>query len=194
MLDLGVYRNADQVVRARRDEAMTWWREAVRELDRAPSIVYARRVARTTAGRVAPFGFTAMALAAIQGPEGVQTHILVASWGLIAFVYVVAYVAAGDRLQRALRGVARVTADPWADLERLERETPADFVRRWAVPLERASVRWPLLALSLLLPLALHLLVYGAFATPWRAMEFNVWISISVVAVGHCHLILARRA
>jgi len=73
-------------------------------------------------------------------------------------------------------------------------EPVARFVAAAARPLERAATAVPMMALALLLPLTIHFIVYAGIAGASGRVDtyaFDKWIAISLVIVGHCHLILA---
>jgi len=71
--------------------------------------------------------------------------------------------------------------------------------RHWTFPyalaIEWRSVWVPMAALALLVPLSLHyLVVAGLRAGVPDAHEFDGWISLSLLCVGHCHLVLCWQA
>src|SRR5687767_10048033 len=94
----GIYRNADDVVRARRDEAAMRWRDQVEALERDLFDLYGRRLGRTAFGMVGMVGFAVMALSAFRGP-GVQTAILGLSWAAMLVAWLACRVAAPNQLR-----------------------------------------------------------------------------------------------
>jgi hypothetical protein len=121
------------------------------------------------------------------------TFLLWGGWALAAVTYGVARLAAHARLRGMLAPVLR-SGDAAADLARLAGAAPRVVLARISWALERWSVAFPMMALSLLAPLTLHLLVAGTFRPAlWLAEEdaFGTWIAISVAIVGHAHLALA---
>jgi hypothetical protein len=94
------------------------------------------------------------------------------------------------RLRAELIEHYRKTGDVLADVERL-RQPVDQQVRARADRLERSSVALPLMAMAMLAPLSLHL----AIAAPFTGLRtFNAWIALSLVIVGHAHLVTAWQA
>ncbi|MGD0678177.1 MAG: hypothetical protein ABSC94_22425 [Polyangiaceae bacterium] len=133
-------------------------------------------------------------------PCVVATVALLSAWGVACVALVIGrWVAAmrtrqlGPRARRDRPGPAcasRGDATRGALLGRLEDDKlhACALAMRW----ERASVGWPLAALSLLAPLTIHWLAYSAFVAP--ALDFSafgLWIVVSAVLVGHAHVALA---
>lgn len=170
--------------------------------------IHARRVARAAAGAVAVAGFVLMALASLAeamrlfGPAyGVPpTLVLVAALVLSLGVHVVARRVAAIRFERRVRAAFDGSGDELSRLARLE----SDAVRRAAVRLagegERRSIALPMVGISLLGPLAMHLVVWcvvggaasgGARPSGWLLDSFDWWIAASLLLVGVAHVVLA---
>ena len=144
------------------------------------------RAARVLAGRAALLflgGWPLLAVARVTATtgelgfrRGAGTEALVGAWLLGALAYAVRAWRPG----LAPGGIA---------LDRRDAALAGDEAR---------SVGWPLAAISFLLPLTLQLLFVGMGALhgeEWRRYpEYDVWIGMSAVLVGHCHLYLAARA
>jgi hypothetical protein len=122
---------------------------------------------------------------------GGLTVLLLSTWAAMGVVYSLAWVIGRVR-ERSLTNPPRRSADPRADLAWLETERPLSRLRASASALERASIAFPLIAISLLAPLTLHLLVWALVARRNDALaSFDDWMRVSMVVVGHAHLVLA---
>ena len=150
--------------------------------------VHAARAGRIAAGSVGIAGVLLLPVVGlIDLPLGRTGHgdmvmILLATWPAMGLAWWYA--------QRASRHVARVAArapQPTGD--------PARRLHDLSEAQERTSVSRPLMALSLLLPISLHGAVALMFAlltgTPDVVRSFDVWIALTIVVVGHAHLVLA---
>jgi hypothetical protein len=189
-----VYRNADEALRRRRDELLAARRVEVAELPAGVRAVYSRRQARRVAGGIGILGAVVMATCAALRVAGLTT-ILQTTWLAMAAVYLAARLAASLRVRRLLDESFLATDDPAADVERFEHLTAKQVVLEAAARIERRSVALPMVALALLLPLTLHYLVAATVrATMPRPHDFDAWISMSLLFVGHCHLVLAYQA
>lgn len=167
--------------------------------------IHARRLARAAAGAVLTLAGVAMFVATLarfagegmRGGAGSLTAILLAGWGGAALAWVVTRLAARWRFDARLRAALAPTGDLDADLERARR--PVDVLAgSLAARVERASIVWPLVGLALMAPLASHYVVAAAAAGCGLPgvdhRSFDQWIVLSVVIVGHCHLVVAARA
>jgi hypothetical protein len=114
------------------------------------------------------------------------TTFVLGSWPAMAVAYRVGRVVGAHRIRDA--ATPRQTGDLHADLARLEHDLPGAVTRRRTAPLERASVALPMFAVALLAPLTLHRLVYSLVA---HDGDFESWARMSLVIVGHAHLVLA---
>jgi hypothetical protein len=156
------------------------------------SRVLAARTGRVWAGAAGIGGAVLMALCAAASafvPRVVHvspTSVLLASWPMMGAAYVIGRLA-GERRQRAA-ALPPATGDVHADLARLERAVRAAPIRALAVRIERASTGLPMVAVGLLAPLTLH----AAFRVLIGVgPDLDEWIRLSLVLVGHAHLVLA---
>jgi hypothetical protein len=190
-MDLGVYRNPDDAARRRRDELILRWNDELRALPAEVFDLCGRRLGRTAAGAVGVVGFAVVVASTVVGHG--QTAVLVGTWWVMAVTFAVCRALGRRRLREALEAVARPGADLWRDLDRLEGASPLGLARASARKLERASVGWMISALSLLTPLSLHFLVVLVTTGLSNLIAFDLWIAISLVTVGHCHVVLVWR-
>jgi hypothetical protein len=187
--DQGAYRDGSEALYAARD-ALRLARS--READGLPSAyarVTGRRMARIAAGWLGCGLAGLMVIAALL--DGGAMILVMIPPGL-AMVYLAARPLGAIRLARDLRGWLRASADPGADLDRLEADGAADVARKTARALESRSVFLPLAAVALIAPLLAHLAIW-VLAKGWSAralQEFDIWIRLSLVLVGHSHLML----
>ena len=189
-----VYRNADEALRRRRDELVCQRQLEVATLPAVVPGVYVRRSARVYAGAVGVACAAFMAAAAAARRDGLTT-ILQASWLCMGGTYFLARIAAQAHVKRVLERSFTPAASVESDVLRLEALTPALVVRELAERIEWRSVALPMTSLALFLPLSLHYLV----ATMLRVSapnghDFDGWISLSLLFVGHCHIVLAYQA
>lgn len=159
-------------------------------VDIAVVAVLARRAGRVSAGLFGISGAVLLVLSlAARGPLGLSTIVLY-SWLAMAASYattlLVVRLWVSWRVTRARRG----TGDPLHDLCRLEAAHPRLDLLRSCARLEQASLALPLLAVSLLTPLSIHLCIaVGVMAVTLEG--FSGWIALSLVLVGHAHITLA---
>jgi hypothetical protein len=80
------------------------------------------------------------------------------------------------------------------DVRRLTDLRPARIAKELADAVEWRSVAMPMTALAMILPLTLQLAFVSAVrvAPPDRA-TFDAWIGLSLLCVGHCHVVLAAQ-
>lgn len=189
-----------EVARLRKRHAL-----AVEAMRKPAEPVYVARYARAAAGRVL-FGSAVMLLlvglallllgswAEIDAWTGsVLTVALLASWPAAGLAYVVARSHARRSFVQRLMAPIDITCDVHADLERARRYDPGQHAMRLLGSMEGASLAPLMAGIGLLLPLSLHCLV-GLGLLDVEFAEFDGWIAMSAVVVGHCHLILAVRA
>ena len=196
-----IYRDHHQGL-AIRFEALT--QRLARQLDEITTdveLVHRRRLARAAAGATGVAAVVALVSLelvtfidrhdAVEG--GLATSILVLGWAAAAAVYLVVRLAAHARLRAVIARALRPSGDMERDLERLERLAPDAPARIAADRLERASVALPLMGLALLAPLTIHWLVYvvANLGDLSHTHHFDEWIAMSLVIVGHAHLVLA---
>lgn len=162
--------------------------------------VHARRTGRIWAGVTGIVAMAAVAgsilyaglIAPGQYPyPGVPTLLLLAAWPAMGAAYLLGKAWSTWSTGRD-RAVLRETENAQADLVRLEAGwRRVDDVRERADLKERGSVQLPLIALAFLCPLTLHWMI----ATPLSVgHDFDKWIMLSLVLVGHAHLVLAYQA
>jgi hypothetical protein len=182
---------------------------AVEAMRKPAEPVYVARCARAAAGRVL-LGSTVMLLVvglallllSTWAQPGAQidpwagsalTAVLLASWPAAGLAYATARRRARRNFVQRLLAPIEVTCDVHADLERARRYDPGQHAMRLLASMESASLAPLLAGIGLLLPLSLHFLV-GMSLLGVELADFDGWIAMSAVVVGHCHLILAVRA
>lgn len=145
------------------------------------------RLARTWAGASGVLGFAILVLGLFFG-GGYSAEILVGSWGLMGVVFwfglMVHRRRTAAQVERMLHG-SRV----FDLLALLDAGGPRELLGRRARRMEHASLVLPVIAFSLLVPLTLHLVV-GATLLDLNLAEFNYWVLLSLILVGHAHLTL----
>jgi hypothetical protein len=190
-MNSAIYRDSVVVAASRRDEALRRWRTELSGLPTQVKRVYARRMGRTAAGTAAIVVVGAMIGAVLEGDRG-PTRILLLAVPCALVAYLLARLFGRFQIDRLLARAAVPSGDVWHDLDRFERGSPLQVVQAAADRLERASVALPMIGTALVAPLTIHYLYFvctteGA-ATP---EEFDAWVRMSSVIVGHCHLVLA---
>ncbi len=181
---------------------------AVEAMRKTAEPVYVARFARAAAGRVL-LGSAVMLLVVGLGlllgtwaetganidpcASSALTAVLMASWPAAGLAYAVARRRARRSFVPRLLAPIEITCDVHADLERARRYDPGQHATRLVGSMESASLAPLLAGIGLLLPLSLHFLV-GMGLLDVELAEFDGWIAMSAVVVGHCHVILAVRA
>jgi hypothetical protein len=118
-----------------------------------------------------------------------SSYVLLGTWLAMVAVFVSVLLIRRRQLLRSGRRALLATEDVFGDLSRLERASPCELIVRRAHRLEVWSFVLPAVSLTLLLPLTLHLAVGTTFLSMPLA-QFNAWILISLLLVGHAHLTL----
>jgi hypothetical protein len=185
----------DWVERVRERQAREWpERDAARK-------VAARRIARAAAGATGLLvggGAFLSALAdfavrpsvwAAGRDSGLLTALLLSAWPAALVVWGLTRTMAGGAIRRRVHAPLALTGDAGEDLLRLQREDSLGEARALAARWECAGAALPLAALSMVAPLSLHFLVRSLFA-PVRVADFDGWIVLSVILVGHAHVAL----
>jgi hypothetical protein len=185
----------DWVERVREQQAHEWPdRDAARK-------VAARRIARAAAGATGLLfgaGAFACAIAAFAlerwswphgGQSGLLTAVLLSAWPAALVAWGLTRAAAGAAIGRRVHAALTLTGDAAEDLLRLQREDSLAKARALAARWEWAGAALPLAALSLVAPLSLHFLVRCLFV-PMRVGDFDGWIVLSAILVGHAHVAL----
>jgi hypothetical protein len=156
--------------------------------------IHASRVGRVAAGAVGVLMGLGMFLsAAHEGirEENYSTLILILAWVAMLVAYTLFVLNAPALLRHRLRGAFRMSGKPHHDLARLEELGDSTLAaRRIVTALERWSIALPLMAVSLLAPLTLHLAFCAVVGWP-DSESFSLWIGLSGMIVGHAHLFLA---
>lgn len=196
------YRTADAGWMRERDALLAERTAQSRDLPRDFPALYGRRWGRLGAGIVMTLGAVALALAGLvqllseavfrgewQPP---YSAVLLATLGMSVVVWIAGRLLAPRVLPRAVRRRFVATEDARTDVERLSRQTPARDAADLVDDLERRSLAWPLVGLSLVLPLTLHLAVACLFSIPLKS--FDVWIAFSLVLTVPAHVTLAAFA
>lgn len=164
--------------------------------------VYAARAGRIAAGTVLLTGAVLMVLHAVfslsPGDTGWLTALLVSAWPAAWLARRVVRAGAGRHLAWRLGAPLAATGDAHGDLARLRRLDMDRHAARVLASAAWQSMALPLAGVALLLPLTLHFLVaqmlgissyaYGL----WPAfVDFDEWVVVSMILVGHSHILLA---
>jgi hypothetical protein len=190
-----LYRDDDFGARLHYDELLQQRERQLDQLDGPVARVYERRLGRAAAGAAGIAGASALVAASVavgadlMEKDGALSKILLGSWLVAGAAYLAGRLVAKHRIRPILQRMAQPSGDLRADLERLRDAEPSRAMRQLADGLERSSVALPLMTLALLMPLTLHALVWALWG--WDGGDFDVWILMSSVIVGHCHLVLA---
>ncbi len=177
--------------------------------------VKAKRVARVISGSVGVFGTALMIAVAFwflvdpsedRERASLLTYLLVGSSAVASISYgvtrlVFALMAGPDGMTRQARLRQTLTGDLEDDLAKLDAHHPQRAMDRALSHLdsnlETWSVALPLVAMSLLAPLMIHLpfaVVFGGLSERRASMDYARWIQISMAIVGHAHVALAVMA
>jgi len=204
------YRSLDPVLRERLAVVRERRERDALQIDAVANVVV-RRVARAAAGSAAAAAALVVFVVSlgcfVDGPwaasadgrdalRAAATHALLGAWGIGVAAALAARVAARVIVGRILRadGFAP-SGDAAADLARLESHDPLRRALGLASRWETASTALPLVGVSLLAPLTLHWLVakgVGALSGgELSATDYGWWIMLSVLIVGHAHVVLA---
>lgn len=193
------YRDAFAGAQLRYDEQLAGWSDRLANLS-AVARVHAARSGRIAAGSVGIAGAVLLPvvglldLALNRVETGDMVVVLLGTWPAMGLAWLLGQRASRRRLRLASRPPAP-TGDPFADLACLGAERPARRLHDLAATQERASAALPLMALSLLLPLSIHATLMVMFSLLvgrlGALVTFDVWIGLSLVVVGHAHVVLA---
>lgn len=192
--NLGATLRLEGLLEARGDEA--------RSLAERVGGLHAARVARSAMGATMIAGFGLMIAESLR-TMATSDHIdhalpiFLGSWLAGGLAYALAHTFTRARFADSLVPMPELGHGPRADVELLEASAPAREARAQVERWERRSLALPMVALSLFAPLTLHWLVtllVGALATSRNpALDpsaFGAWIGLSLLVVGHCHLVL----
>lgn len=150
-------------------------------------VTYTKRKARTWAGVAGAVGACALAVAVICGGTHASS-VLLATWAAIGWAYLAGLLTSGAWLRRAVRPPDTPT-DPLTELERLEHQVQLRAALTRTHRAEALSTALPLVVLSLLAPITLHM-GFSFAILQIDIDEFNRWIVGSYALVGHAHLTL----
>lgn len=123
------------------------------------------------------------------GWRGLTTYLVIA-WVGMGGTYLLVRWLAQPWLRWRLRRAYTTSGDIFFDLGRLDAQRPQLFLVERVHRLERAALQLPVLIVSLLAPLTIHLLIALVFLGV-RLADFGQWMMTTAVLVGHAHLILA---
>lgn len=192
------YRDDEMAARIRYDELLAEKRSAVMSVEPLAQIE-GRRVGRIAAGAVGVFGFggiVALLIVEFVSDErmaGLASAALFLVWVLSFVAYLVAGGIAEVRFGRS--GLPPRSEDVRADIERLSEIEPDLVLRDKVDRREVWSVALPMIAVSLLGPLTLHLILYSVALilgiVDGRFVDFDKWMALSLAIVGHAHLVAA---
>ncbi|WP_437666152.1 hypothetical protein [Sorangium sp. So ce1182] len=201
------YRNDEDVARLHIESLLERHRAQVDALPEHLRRIYGRRVARSLAGTVALGGALTAAVLSAAGviarevqpssdARGAGTVALLAAWAAVAIAYAVGRLLARAKLRDALAREVRRSGDVHSDRARLEAAAPDERARALVEEEERRSIALPLAGVAVLAPLSLHLafhvLRFAASSDLGRLLvDFDGWIVLSLVLVGHVHAIVA---
>jgi hypothetical protein len=194
------YRDDAAAAKLRYDEQVVRWNATAASLSSAAE-VHTLRSARIAAGSAGILGVIVLAIALFLSvvvwhvaPRGLLSLILLGTWVAVVIAYQLARRRAAARAARAAVAPAP-SDDPWADLARLAALPPGASLHALAASQERASASLPLIALSLLLPLSIHGSLYAIAVVATCHAEvignYDYWILLTIIGVGHAHLALA---
>jgi hypothetical protein len=199
-----VYRDGTEALRQEVSRVRKRHIAAIEALRKPAEPVYVARCARAAAGRVLVGSaglLVVVGLSIVLLDEYLDTGfwhhdaltaILLGSWPAAALAFVVARAVARRTFTSRMLAPMRTSGDVHADLERVRRFDPGQHALRVLVAMEPGSVAPMLAGACMLLPLTLHF--FGGLLLGADIEDFDSWIGISMVVVGHCHLILAVRA
>lgn len=194
-------------------EARARYRAGIPEVPAAVQSVLRRRLGRVGAGISGLVGAFAVVALAIGGSvtsadaDALLSVALRAAWVAMLVGGVAGWLLAKPLARSHIASVLAVDPRPGelrARLGDLERRSPTLDLARMARRLEKLSVGLPLAAVCLLAPLTLHYLVWLTYQVVWEPVldaggggllaidrVFGRWMLVSMVFVGHCHLLLA---
>jgi hypothetical protein len=179
-----VYKDNTVAACCRRDHLL----RQVTPLPDAVLRLYAVRQGRTWAGGVGIASFLVMIVDLAAGGRHSST-MLVCAWAAMGVAYLVAKGVSRWHLCRAARHLLIATDDVFDDLARLQAGSPQEVAVRRAHRLEVLSFALPMVALTLITPLFVHLVI-GTAVLGVNIYQFSAWVLISLLLVGHAHLTL----
>ncbi len=180
-----MYKDSLYAARCRREEVL-------RELPALPDAVarvYGARLGRALAGGAGILSFIVMIVDLALG--GRHSSLLpAAAWLLMGTAYLVGAAVGRSRLRRLEQQLLEEGAeDVFGSLAELEAATPVERALHRAHRLEVVGFALPMVALTLLTPLFVHLVI-GTTLLGVNIYQFSAWVLISLLLVGHAHLTL----
>jgi hypothetical protein len=199
-----LYRDGTEALRQEAQRLGKRHRAAIEALRRPAEPVFVARCGRVAAGGVMVGGVVALIATGLviafacngMGSRGLEmgllTAILLGTWPVAGLACLLGRAWARRSFERRMLAPLDATADVHADLDRARRFDPGQHAMRMLNAMEADSMAPLLCGITMLLPLTLHFfagLVLGA-----EIEDYDAWIALSGVAVGHCHLILGVSA
>lgn len=198
---MSAYRDTALVLRRRAEliKARAGLDDAMGDLHR----VYARRWSRIVGGGVALTFVAALVGYLLSWPfvdhvarNDAATLLLLGGGvgGVVATILTrIAFSLATRRVFRRMAPLPEPTGRIAEDLAALEGASPWPAKETALRRLETASTMLPMIAISMLAPLTLHL-GFATLMDGWKPESFSEWIAISGAIVGHAHIALAVTA
>lgn len=180
-----MYKDSLYAARCRREEVL-------RQLSPLPEPVvriHGARLGRAAAGGAGILAFGVMVVDLALGGRH-SSVLLAAAWLLMGGTYLVGAAVGRAKLRRLERALlATGEDDVFGHLAEIEAATPVERALRLTHRLEVAGFALPMVALTLLTPLFVHLVI-GTTLLGVNIYQFNAWVLISLLLVGHAHLTL----
>ncbi|ACY12724.1 hypothetical protein Hoch_0083 [Haliangium ochraceum DSM 14365] len=194
-----IYRDNADALRAEAARLRRRHEQALAAVATRAASVYGARGARLGAGIVLLCAALALPITALSG--GAEIHregfpplssLLLAGWLAAIVVYLVARPLMALRYRSLARRPLAPSSDVHADLEAMRRFDPGRHATGLVTAIERLSSSAFLTGVSLLTPFALHAI--GALVIGTDLDSFQEWLMVSMIIVGHCHIVLAVMA
>lgn len=199
-----LYRDGTEALRQEAQRLCKRHRMAIAALRKPAEPVFVARCARAAAGRVLMGGAVTMIVLGVAilcvdeyvdrriWDRNLLTTVLLGTWPVAGVVFVVARAWARRTFERRMLAPIAATGNVHDDLERARRFDPGQHAMRMLVAMEPGSMAPMLTGVAVLLPLTLHF--FAGLVLSADIGDFDSWIAISAITVGHCHVILAVRA
>lgn len=199
-----LYRDGTEALRQEAQRLCKRHLTAIEALRKPAEPVFMARCGRVAAGRVLVGGVATLIVAGIAllfledhvsghiWQHSLLTAILLGSWPAAGLAFLVTRAWARRSFERRMLVPIDVSADVHADLERARRFDPGQHATRMLVAMEAGSMAPLLAGAAMLLPLTIQF--FAGLVLSADIDDYDGWIAISAIAVGHCHLILAVRA
>ena len=194
------YRSDDETLREKIRELRRQYLQELFDLSPIFFNIYKHRMGRIWAGLAGVLGAAWLVLNVLHsclwlntGPSDWSFSFML--FGAVLFplvAYFLSQLFVGRILLRKLLLPYRYEGDAHLIIEQLKNFSVQQKAENATKALERLSIAMPLVALSLLAPLTIHMIVSLLFVSaPGWSSGFSVWILGSFIMVGHCHLLLA---